>query len=174
MDTTLSAPALLYRFWCVLQCVAVCCSVLQCVAVCRSVSQCVAVCCSVWQCVTVCCSVLQWRDKSGYTTCLELYRHDSFIFTLIHMFTMCDITHSSVQYAWCVCSVYVCACVYACVYVRACVCVCVRVWDLQSERPQEWKGETGRGGGERQRRSEGDRGWEKDRIRARKRKVWVF
>jgi len=30
---------------CVLQCVAVCCSVLQCVAVCCSVLQCVAVCC---------------------------------------------------------------------------------------------------------------------------------
>ena len=34
---------------CVLQCVAVCCSVLQCVAVCCSVLQCVAVCCSVLQ-----------------------------------------------------------------------------------------------------------------------------
>ena len=44
---------------CVLQCVAVCCSVLQCVAVCCSVLQCVAVCCSVLQCVAVCCSVLQ-------------------------------------------------------------------------------------------------------------------
>ena len=41
---------------CVLQCVAVCCSVLQCVAVCCSVKQCVAVCCSVLQCVAVCCS----------------------------------------------------------------------------------------------------------------------
>ena len=82
-----------YHMWlvdliCVLQCVAVCCSVLQCVAVCCSVSQCVAVCCSVslqpfysaytpslllhtrsntWlvdcicvlPCVAVCCSVLQ-------------------------------------------------------------------------------------------------------------------
>jgi len=34
---------------CVLQCVAVCCSVLQCVAVCCSVLQCVAVCCSMLQ-----------------------------------------------------------------------------------------------------------------------------
>ena len=45
---------------CVLQCVAVCCSVLQCVAVCCSVLQCVAACCSVscsvLQCVAVCCS----------------------------------------------------------------------------------------------------------------------
>ena len=40
---------------CVMQCVAVCCSVLQCVAVCCSVLQCVAVCCSVLQCVAVCC-----------------------------------------------------------------------------------------------------------------------
>jgi len=46
--------------WCsVVQCVAVCCSVLQCVAVCCSVLQCVAVCCGVLQCVAVCCSVLQ-------------------------------------------------------------------------------------------------------------------
>ena len=44
---------------CLLQCVAVCCSVLQCVAVCCSVLQCVAVCCSVLRCVAVCCSVLQ-------------------------------------------------------------------------------------------------------------------
>jgi len=70
---------------CVLQCVAVCCSVLQCVAACCSVLQCVAVrcslflgllsvflqvlrvcvlqcvamCCSVLQCVAACCSVLQ-------------------------------------------------------------------------------------------------------------------
>ena len=43
----------------VLQCVAVRCSVLQCVAMCCSVLQCVAVCCSVLQCVAVCCSVLQ-------------------------------------------------------------------------------------------------------------------
>jgi len=58
---------------CVLQCVAVCCSVLQCAvpAFC-SVLQCVAVCCSVLQCavpafcsvlqcVAVCCSVLSQR-----------------------------------------------------------------------------------------------------------------
>ena len=38
---------------CVLQCVAVRCSVLQCVAVCCSVLQCVAVCCSVLPCVAV-------------------------------------------------------------------------------------------------------------------------
>ena len=43
----------------VVQCGAVCCSVVQCVAVCRSVLQCGAVCCSVVQCVAVCCSVLQ-------------------------------------------------------------------------------------------------------------------
>ena len=38
---------------CVLQCVAVCCSVLQYVAECCSVLQCVVVCCSVLQCVAV-------------------------------------------------------------------------------------------------------------------------
>jgi len=44
-------------FACMLQCVAVCCSVTfrLCVVV-----QCVAVCCSVLQCVLVCCSVLQY------------------------------------------------------------------------------------------------------------------
>jgi len=45
--------------YCVLQCVAVCCSVLQCVAVYCSVMQCTAVCGSVLQCGVVCCSVLQ-------------------------------------------------------------------------------------------------------------------
>ena len=74
----------IYIYICVLQCVAVCCSVLQCVAVtlshvhiyvftgvdeiaglpvcvavCCSVLQCIAVCCSVLQCVAVCCSALQ-------------------------------------------------------------------------------------------------------------------
>jgi len=74
---------------CVLQFVAVCCSVLQCVAVCCSVLQCaavkdtdtaveishsmpccricalqpVAVCCGVLQCVVVCWSVLQWMMR---------------------------------------------------------------------------------------------------------------
>jgi len=42
---------------CVLQCVAVCCSVLQCVAVCCSVLQYVAACWSVLQCVAVCVAV---------------------------------------------------------------------------------------------------------------------
>ena len=44
---------------CVLQCVAVCCSVLQHVAPCCSVLQRVAACCSVLQRVAACCSVLQ-------------------------------------------------------------------------------------------------------------------
>jgi len=54
---------------CLLQCVAVCCSVLQCDVACCSLLQCVAAscsvlqrvaaCCSVLQCVAVCCSVLQ-------------------------------------------------------------------------------------------------------------------
>jgi len=56
---------------CMLQCVAVCCSVLQCVAACCSEGVervalgsyctylCVAVCCSVLQCVAVRCSMLQ-------------------------------------------------------------------------------------------------------------------
>ena len=47
---------------CVLQCVAVCCSVVQCVAMCCNVLQCVAVRCSVCivlQHVAACCSVLQ-------------------------------------------------------------------------------------------------------------------
>jgi len=44
-------------FKCVLQCVAVRCSVMQCDAVCCGVLQCAAVCCSVLQCAAVCCSV---------------------------------------------------------------------------------------------------------------------
>ena len=43
---------------CVLQCVAVWCSVLQCGAVCCSVLQCVTVCCSVLQCIADYCSLL--------------------------------------------------------------------------------------------------------------------
>ena len=53
--------------WCVLQCVAVCCSVLQCVAVhigleanVHTILSCGA-CCSMLQCVAVCCSVLQCK-----------------------------------------------------------------------------------------------------------------
>ena len=42
-----------FSWVCVLQHVAVCCSMLQCVAVCCSVLQCVAACCSVLQCVAV-------------------------------------------------------------------------------------------------------------------------
>jgi hypothetical protein len=38
---------------CVLQCIAVYCSVLQCVAVCCSVLQCIIEGCSMWQCITV-------------------------------------------------------------------------------------------------------------------------
>ena len=69
------APITSQNCWCVLRCVAVCCSVLQCVAVCCSVVEClgptrrlasrrlrrrtVGVCCGVLQCVAVCCSVLQ-------------------------------------------------------------------------------------------------------------------
>ena len=66
-----SRPDAHWSVTCVLQCVAVCCSVSQCVAMCRSVSQgvagCrrvsqgVAVCRSELQCVAVCCSVLQCR-----------------------------------------------------------------------------------------------------------------
>ena len=41
----------MFALRCVLQCVAVCCSLLMRVAVCRSVLQCVPVCCSVSQCV---------------------------------------------------------------------------------------------------------------------------
>ena len=43
---------------CVLQYVAVRCSMLQCVAVRYGVLRCAAVCCSVLQCAAVCCSVL--------------------------------------------------------------------------------------------------------------------
>jgi len=47
--------------WCsVVQWVVACCGVLQCAAVCCSVLQCVALCCSVLQCDAICCSVLQY------------------------------------------------------------------------------------------------------------------
>ena len=49
---------LTHVYECVLQGVAVCCSVLQCVVMCCRVVQCVAVCSSVLQRVAVCCSVL--------------------------------------------------------------------------------------------------------------------
>jgi len=50
---------------CVLQCVAVCCSVLQRVAMCCSVSTMLYECCSVWQYVAACCSVLQSVDNAA-------------------------------------------------------------------------------------------------------------
>ena len=82
---------------CVLQCVAVCCSVLQCVVVwcsvlqrrahspvgqslcddVRFVLQCVAVCCSVLQCVAVCCSVLQCVAMRLHVRQFALYTHIS-------------------------------------------------------------------------------------------------
>ena len=80
---------------CVLQCVAVCCSVSQCVAVCRSVLQYTEscrtyqwtmshirmryVCCSVLQCVAVCCSVLQCVAGCctiAHTSCTISYSYD--------------------------------------------------------------------------------------------------
>ena len=78
---------------CILQCVAVCCSVLQCVAVCCSVlqcvqcvaeyvdafvsfasalQQCVAVCCSVLQHVVVRCNVLQCAMQYVTVLCVVL------------------------------------------------------------------------------------------------------
>ena len=51
------------RTTCVLQCVAMCCSVLQLVAVCGSV----------WQCVAVCCSVLQRRRTMQLVGCSLLW-----------------------------------------------------------------------------------------------------
>jgi len=61
---------------CVLQCVAVFCSVLQCAAVSGSVLQCVAVCCSVLQCVAVRDSVLQWAAVCcNVLQCAHTYTH---------------------------------------------------------------------------------------------------
>ena len=61
---------------CMLQCVAMCCSVLQCVAVCSAgavprVLQCVVVCLNVLQCVTVCCSVFSRRSASCHTWMMQ-------------------------------------------------------------------------------------------------------
>jgi len=66
MDTTVSE---IHISTCMLQCVAVCCSVLQCVAVCCSVLQCVAVCCSVLQCASCLCSVLFFYYLYCFAVC---------------------------------------------------------------------------------------------------------
>ena len=83
-NTALSSVAV-----CVLQCVAVRCSLLQRVAVCcisstprlhprchllqsiEQIEQCVAVCCSVLQCVAVCCSVLQSIEQIELKSAFE-------------------------------------------------------------------------------------------------------
>jgi len=81
---------------CVMQCVAVCCSVLQCVAVCCSVLQCVAVCYSMlqWatlvcdtraQCDAVCCSVLQY-----VVVCYNIPQRATLVFNAFaHYAAMC-------------------------------------------------------------------------------------
>jgi len=71
---------------CVLQCVAVCCSVLQFVAVCCSVLQCVAVCCSVLQCVAVCCSVLQCVACMPFSLSIPSTRFVVSLYTIIITF----------------------------------------------------------------------------------------
>jgi len=58
----------------VLPCVAVCCSVVQCGAVRCSVLQCVAVCCSVLQCVAVCCSELSIQYECITPACVSSLR----------------------------------------------------------------------------------------------------
>jgi len=60
--------------FCVLQCVAVCCSVLQCVAVCCSVLQCVAVCCGVLQCGNESWHTLKWVTSYMNESC-HMYEH---------------------------------------------------------------------------------------------------
>jgi len=75
---------------CVLQCVAVCCSVLQSVAVCCSVLQCVAVCCSVLQCVAVCCRVLQcvsilcMAKRVRRALCCSVWHYVAVCFNLVY------------------------------------------------------------------------------------------
>jgi len=93
--------------WCVLQCVAVCCSVLQCVAVCCSVLQRVAVCCSVLQCVAVCCSVLQC-----VAVCCCVLQHAALCCNMLHCVALC-------------CNMLQCAAV--CCSVLQCAAVCCRV-----------------------------------------------
>jgi len=119
------------HIYCVLQCVAVCCSVLQrvavrvagilalttrgqvhmlCVAVCCNVLQSVAVCCSLSQSVAVCCSLLQ--------CVLQRHRRSS------HMYTyMCCVLQSV---AVC-CSLLQSAAVYYILAVSCGVSQCVAV-----------------------------------------------
>ena len=73
---------------CMLQCVAVCCSVLQCIGVCCSVLQCVAVCCSVLLCVAVCCSVLQCSRQCLVSNILILMSSIAFRTDHLHRNTL--------------------------------------------------------------------------------------
>ena len=52
------------RIVCVLQCVAMCCSVLRCVAVCLDVLQCVVVCCSEHTLIEFVMQCVQWEKES--------------------------------------------------------------------------------------------------------------
>ena len=75
--------------FCVMQCVAVCCSVLQCVAVCCSVLQCVAVCCSVLQVNLESCR-MHSQPQDTATRCKTLHRHATHCDTLQHTATHCN------------------------------------------------------------------------------------
>ena len=79
--------------FCLLQCVAVCCSVLQCVAVCCSVLQCVAVCCSVLQCVRT----IRKFCLCMYNICTRVYINVYIDVYIIHVRTtskFCLCTHN--------------------------------------------------------------------------------
>ena len=124
------------RHTCLLQCVAVCCSLLQCVTVCYSVLQCVAVswrllqraprarnsatpaCCSVLQCVAVCCSVSQ---------CV----------TVCHSVSQCVTVCCSVLHCVLVCC-NVLQCVTESCSVLQRVAVCCSVWQWASTHMMVW------------------------------------
>ena len=74
---------------CLLQCVAVCCSVLQCVAVCCSVLQCVTMFYSVLRSVSVCCGMLQ-HTRSTEPPLKEAVDVATHCNTLQHTATHCN------------------------------------------------------------------------------------
>jgi len=113
---------------CVLQCVAVHCSVLQCVAICCRVLQSAVECCSVLQCVavcysdTVCCSVLQ---SHGVASGCSMLRCVAMCCSVLQFVAVC-------------CSVLLCVAVCCCVLQCVAVCYLSLSFGLQSMTTYPW------------------------------------
>ena len=122
------APAC-HWFVCVLQCVAVCCSVLQCVVVCCSVLQCVAVCCSMLQCVAVCC-VLSGVGHVADCMCVA-----------VCVAVCCSVLHRVtpwVELAMSLLRMCVAVCIAVCCSVLQCVAVCCSVLQCGLQCVTSW------------------------------------